>query len=161
MTARRKQTRPAGPAVSAVMTPWVEGVRPRAGAREAAVRMRAFGLGFLPVVRNGDLVGVLTDRDLVLRGVAEGIPLGRAPVESLMSERWIGVQPDEPLESAFRILEAARIRRLPVVDAQGRLQGALGMADLLRAGFGSRVLELYGAVAAPDRVESIVLFPGA
>ena len=160
MTSRRKPP-PPGPRVSALMTPFVESIRPRAGAREAAVRMRAFGLGFLPVVRNGDLVGVLTDRDLVLRGIAEGLPLSRTPVESLMSERWVGVQPEEPVESAIKILEAARIRRLPVVDALGRLQGVIGMADLLRAGFENRVMELYSAVSAPDRVESIVLFPGA
>jgi len=142
------------------MTPYLEGVRPRAGAREAAVRMRAFDLGFLPVVRNGELVGVLTDRDLVIRGLAEGLPLARTPVEALMSERWIGVQPDEPVESVFRILEAARLRRLPVVDALGRLQGVIGMADLLRAGFEDRVRALYAAVTEPDRAESIILFPG-
>ena len=88
---------------------------PLAGAREAAVRMRAFGVGFLPVVRNGELAGVLTDRDLVVRGIAEGLALNRTPVEDLMTARWIGVQPEEAAESVLRILQAALIRRLPVI----------------------------------------------
>jgi CBS domain-containing protein len=141
------------------MSPWPESVRARAVAREAAVRMRAFDLGFLPVLANGALAGVLTDRDLLVRGIAEGLPLQRTAVEDLMTARWIGVPPEEPVDAVLRILEAARIRRLPVTDAQGRLVGVAGLADLLRAGPGGKVLDCVASLAAPDRAESIVMLP--
>lgn len=115
------------------MADFVETVRVRATVKEAAGRMRAFGLGALPVVDGELLVGILTDRDIAVRGTAAGRPAASTAVGEVMSSDVITCRPDQDLEVAARVMQVNQIRRLPVVDEEGRLVGILSLSDVARA----------------------------
>ncbi len=88
-------------------------------------------IGFVPVVHvedSGKLLGVVTDRDLVVRGYAKKRP-GSCPVQDVMSEAIITVSPDMDAEEAADLMAAHQIRRLPVVE-NDRLVGVLALGDL-------------------------------
>src|ERR671923_694655 len=102
--------------------------------KDAALAMREEDAGFLPVVADGQLVGVLTDRDIVLRCIAEGTT---DPVEGtvgeVMSTEVKAVSPGLDLEDAAQLMANAQIRRLPVVDDSGALVGVLSHGNLVQA----------------------------
>lgn len=100
---------------------------------DAARAMSAEGAGFLPVVDNGGLVGVLTDRDIVLRCIAEGPANPReCSVGEVMSTDVRTISPDDDLGEAARIMSEGEIRRLPVVEG-GRVVGVLSHGNLVQA----------------------------
>jgi CBS domain-containing protein len=101
---------------------------------EAARAMRAEGAGFLPVVDDGRLVGVLTDRDIVIRCIAEGSDDPRAcAVSEAMSTDVRTVAPEDDLEDAARAMAEGEVRRLPVVGDGGRVVGVLSHGNLVQA----------------------------
>jgi CBS domain-containing protein len=100
---------------------------------EAAQLMRDHDTGMIPVVSNlreKKLLGVLTDRDLALRVVAEGRDSTRWKVESIVSRLAASCSPDDPYEYALQMMERHQIRRLPVVDGTGRIVGIISQADV-------------------------------
>lgn len=101
-------------------------------ARNAAMRMQDHGIGTLAVVdRDNRAVGMVTDRDLVLRCVAEGLDPDRTPLRDIMSSPVCAVTEDTPIESALSTMAAAEVRRAVVIDAQGSLVGILALDDVL------------------------------
>lgn len=103
---------------------------------EASHRMLDCGVGFLPVVEGDRLIGVVTDRDLVVRGLAENCS-PETPVHELMSIEIVCCFPDEDVEAAKQRMVEHDIRRLPVIDDAYRLCGVvsrkqLGLADAPR-----------------------------
>lgn len=105
-----------------------------ATAREAAVLMRDNDCGAIPVVESMDnrrLVGMVTDRDLAVRGLAEGKGPD-TPVGELMSVDPVGANPDDEVETVREVMIRERIRRVPVLDRDGRLVGIVAQADLAR-----------------------------
>jgi CBS domain-containing protein len=114
-----------------IMTQPVQTVSVVATVQEAAERMARFNVGALLVCSEARVVGVVTDRDLLVRGMAEGRDPARTPVGELMTVGPITVDPREPIEKAVEILETHRFRRLPVVE-DGHLIGILSVADIAR-----------------------------
>jgi len=96
---------------------------------EAARTMVSEDVGSLPVVEEGRLVGIVTDRDLVLQVMAKDLDPNKIPVSDVCSENPIVAGPQEPLEVALKRMAAEQIRRLPVVE-EGRLVGILAQADV-------------------------------
>ncbi len=98
---------------------------------EAAARLLArYNIGALPVCReNGELCGMLTDRDIVTRCVAAGRPLGTTKVGELMTTRLVCAKPDMEPARAADLMGKEQIRRLPVVE-DGRLCGMVSLGDL-------------------------------
>ncbi|ATA59411.1 Inosine-5-monophosphate dehydrogenase [Geobacillus stearothermophilus] len=95
---------------------------------EVAVKMREFNVGAIPIVDQGRLVGMITDRDLVVRGIAEKHP-GSTAVTEVMSRELVTVSPDDSVQKAADIMARHQIRRLPVVEG-GRLVGIVALGDL-------------------------------
>jgi CBS domain-containing protein len=96
---------------------------------EAARRMVSENVGSLPVVSEGKLVGMVTDRDLVLNVLAKDLDPHKVPVADVCSGDPVTVEPDEPLDEALRRMAKDQVRRLPVVTG-GRLVGILAQADI-------------------------------
>ena len=117
--------------VSEVMTKDIETVRPDQQARDAARFMLQADSGSIPVTDGERLVGMITDRDIAVRGVA----LGYGPetlVSELMTSGVVSAHADEPVEEAARKMGEAQVRRLPVIDDQERLVGIVSLGDLAR-----------------------------
>jgi len=98
---------------------------------EAARLMAAQDVGSLPVLDGNDLVGIVTDRDLVLHVLAKDVDPHKVTVSSICSENPIVVGPEDSLDEALQHMAKKQIRRLPVVD-DGRLVGILAQADVSR-----------------------------
>jgi CBS domain-containing protein len=111
------------------MTPGVQAAAPSETLVDAAALMRENDVGSLPVVEEGQLVGMLTDRDIVVRTVAEGADPRKVAVGDVASREIVTVGPDADLDEALRLMGAHRVRRLPVVEG-GRLVGMLAQADV-------------------------------
>jgi CBS domain-containing protein len=115
--------------VSDVMTRKVYIANPNHTLREAARKMAEFDVGVLPVGENDRLVGMITDRDIVVRGVANG----KGPVSKIhevMSREVKYCFEDEDIEDVARNMADQQIRRLPVVNRNKRLIGIISLADL-------------------------------
>lgn len=113
-----------------VMTRGVETISPNATLKEAAEKMRDQAIGALPVVEAERLVGMLTDRDITVRATAEGRDPKEVTVAEVMTEGVVTVGADEPIEVAEQLMESSAVRRLVVVDPQGRPAGMLSLDDL-------------------------------
>jgi CBS domain-containing protein len=115
-----------------VMTRDPRCVTPQAPAREAAQIMRDEDVGIVPVVEGERLVGLVTDRDLAVRLVADGRD-GNTTVRDVMSsDRIATCRPDEDLDRAMETMAREQVRRIPIVDERGSLVGIVAQADVVR-----------------------------
>jgi CBS domain-containing protein len=122
--------------IAEVMTHELVSCVPACSAQAAAEMMRQHDVGILPVVFNRfsrKLLGVVTDRDLCLTVVASGHP-AQVEVQECMTTAVLTCSPTDDLQAALRLMQGHQVRRLPVVDAEGRLVGMLSLADLVRHG---------------------------
>ena len=117
--------------VRSVMSASPVTIAPDATVHAAARLLADADIGAVPVVSDGKLAGIVTDRDLVIRVLAAGLGPD-TPVGEIASADLCSVTPDASLEEAARLLGQAQVRRLPVVDADGRLVGIVTQADLAR-----------------------------
>ena len=118
--------------VSEVMTREVELVVPQTSIVEAARRMRDADVGALPVGEDGRLSGMVTDRDIVVRAVAEGRAVGEATVSDVLSSDIVSCREDDSVEDAANLMAQHQIRRLPVLGDNQQLLGILSLADVAR-----------------------------
>ena len=95
---------------------------------EVAVKMKEWNVGAVPIVDNDKLVGMITDRDIVLRCIAEKHPAS-SKVEEIMSSKIITIGPESTTQDAARLMAQHQIRRLPVVEGD-RLVGIVALGDL-------------------------------
>jgi CBS domain-containing protein len=114
--------------ISEVMSSDVQTISPDATIEEAAQEMRDGDFGLVPVAEDDQLLGVLTDRDIAIRAVAEGRDPS-TPVREVMSEGVVWAKEDDSVEDAARIMSDHQIRRLPIVDADQRLVGIVSLGD--------------------------------
>jgi len=119
--------------VQEAMTSNPTAITPDTTAQEAARLLKNEDVGSLPIVEAGRLIGVVTDRDLALRVIAEGRELD-TPVNEFASKDLATIDPQQSLEEAARLMAEHQVRRLPVVEEDGRLVGMLAQADVAQAG---------------------------
>lgn len=114
----------------------------------AATLMREEDCGSIPVVRDGALVGIVTDRDITIRAVAAGKDPRSTPVSEVMSADPVTIAPESDAEEASRLMAEFQVRRLPVV-ADGRLLGILVTAQLARRESDDQVGETIKEISEP------------
>jgi CBS domain-containing protein len=100
----------------------------------AAKMMRDEDVGLAPIVEGDRLVGTLTDRDIAIRVVAEGRDPESTTVREVASTELVTIDPAQSLDEALRLMAQHQVRRLPVVEEDGRLVGVLAQADVARHG---------------------------
>ena len=117
--------------VSQVMTRDVKTVRPDQTAKEAARFMLSEDAGSMPVSEGDRLIGMITDRDIAVRGVAKGHGPD-TPIRELMTNEVICAREDDDVEEVATKMSKAQVRRLPVIDASDKLCGIVSLGDLAR-----------------------------
>jgi CBS domain-containing protein len=133
--------------VSEMMTRAVDTISPDAMVEQAAKHMRTLDIGFLPVVKDEKPVGVVTDRDIVTRVVAERRRPEFTRVEDIMTPAAIFCYEDEEITAAFLIMETNLVHRLIVLDRHERLVGVVSLGDLAaRAGKEARAGHVLGRI---------------
>jgi len=107
---------------------------PSDSAQQAAIVMRDERAGIVPVIANEDsrrIVGVVTDRDLCMNVVAEGRDPRTVSVEQCMTTTVVACTPNDSVEKATELMRENQIRRVPVIDEQGKLEGIIALADVV------------------------------
>ena len=117
--------------VSEVMTREVQTIRPDQPVQEAASFMLSSDAGSIPVTEGDRLIGMITDRDIAVRGVAKGYG-PETPVRELMTGDIICARIDDNIEDVATKMSEARVRRLPVIDNEEKLCGIVSLGDLSR-----------------------------
>jgi CBS domain-containing protein len=108
-------------------------VSPDTPVRELARTMRENDIGAIPVGENDRLIGMVTDRDIVCRGLADGKDVSTLTARDVMTSGIISCEDDEDIEDALELMEKKKIRRLPVIDEDKRLVGMLSLGDVSHA----------------------------
>ena len=134
--------------ISEVMTTEVETISADRTAREAASFMLRADAGSIPVCEGDRVVGMITDRDIAVRGVAEGRGPD-TPVSELMSDGIICAREDDDIQDVARRMSEEQVRRLPVLDADDRLCGIVSLGDLSREARGEAAQRALEGVSAP------------
>jgi CBS domain-containing protein len=134
------------------MTPSVRTVSPSQSLAEAAEVMKGEDVGSVPVVDEGRLAGILTDRDIVTRAVAEGRNPETVKVDEIASREVVTIDPEQDLDEALMLMASHRVRRLPVVE-EGRLVGMLAQADVAFEAREKKVGETVEEISQPTSTE--------
>jgi CBS domain-containing protein len=113
-----------------IMTPNVEMILPDVSLKEAAARMRDLDVGALPVADGTDIVGILTDRDICVRGVAQGLDPATGKVRDCMTRDVISCYDDQDISEAAKLMEDKQVRRLLVYTRKEQPCGILSLGDL-------------------------------
>ena len=117
--------------VDEVMTPDPRMLTADSSVEEAARMMRDDDVGSVPLVEGSKCVGTVTDRDIVVRVVAESRPLD-THVGEIASKHLVTIDPHKPVDEAMRLMAEHQVRRLPVCEEDGRLVGMVAQADVAR-----------------------------
>jgi len=134
--------------ISEVMTRDVETIRPDQSAQDAARFMLKADAGSIPVTEGERLIGMITDRDIAVRGVAKGYG-PETLVRELMTDDIICARSDDNVEDVASKMSEAQVRRLPVVDDQERLCGIVSLGDLSREADTDCAAEALEGVSQP------------
>jgi len=133
---------------SEVMTRDVQTVRPDQPVREAASFMLSADAGSIPVIDGDRLIGMITDRDIAVRGVAKGYGPD-TPVRELMTNDIICARDDDDVDDIASKMSEAQVRRLPVIDQDERLCGIVSLGDLSRDADEDTAAEALEGVSEP------------
>jgi CBS domain-containing protein len=117
-----------------VMTSDPRAIEPSTPVQDAARMMRDQDVGPMPIVENGSLTGILTDRDIVLRVVAEGKDPSSTTAGDVASRDLVTIDPEQTLDEALRLMAKHQVRRLPVCEEDGKLVGIVAQADVALEG---------------------------
>jgi CBS domain-containing protein len=112
-----------------LMTPDPATLPPTATLVDAAATMRDYGIGDVLVTENDRLVGVVTDRDIVVRGVADALPAESTPLSTVCSRDVVSLEPDASVDDAIRLMQERALRRVPIVEGD-RPVGVVSIGDL-------------------------------
>ncbi len=136
------------PKISEVMSREVQTVTPESTAQEAAGFMLQADAGAIPVTEGERVIGMITDRDIAVRGVAEG----RGPdtlVRELMTEGVVTAREDDDIEDVAIRMSDEQVRRMPIVDQNERLVGIVSLADVSRSDLGEAASVALGGITDP------------
>jgi CBS domain-containing protein len=140
-----------------VMTRKVEVIEPDASIQEAAQKMKSLDVGSLPVCDGERLLGMITDRDIVVRGLAkgDGRQLNQYSVQDVMTSKVIYCYEDDEVTEAARMMSDEQIRRLPVLNRDKRLVGIVALGDVAvdseDTAMSGKTLKDISKPAEPDR----------
>ena len=126
-----------------------EWIAPDTPVSKIASLMKKSDVGSLPVGENDRLIGMVTDRDLAIRALADGKDISKLTARDVMTKGIIYCRTDQSLEDAVHLMEEKKIRRLPVIDKDKRLVGMLSLGDISHHGGRELSGELLHEVAAP------------
>jgi CBS domain-containing protein len=118
--------------VKEIMTPKMETAGPNLTLQDAARKMRDLNIGALPISEDGRLIGMVTDRDICCRGVADGLDPATTPLRAVMSRQIACCFSDDTIPDAILQMEHKHIRRLAVVNRDQTFAGMLSVDDLAR-----------------------------
>ena len=113
-----------------VMTSNIRIIPSNTSVQAAAELMRQMDIGLLPVTEDGRIVGMLTDRDIAIRAVAEGADPGATPAREIMSRDVVSCYEDEDTRQVATVMEQNRVRRVVVVNRQNEAVGIISVDDL-------------------------------
>ena len=116
--------------IEEIMTPSVATIGVDDTLYQASLRMREHDVGVLPVMRGKDIVGIVSDRDIVLRGVAEGLSPMSSKIRGVMTEGVVTCHMEDTVETASELMTEHKIRRLVIVNDDGRPTGMVSLGDL-------------------------------
>jgi CBS domain-containing protein len=141
--------------VKNIMSHHVRVVGKTATIKEVAKKMRDLDLGAIPVLDNGQTIGIVTDRDITIRAVAAGLDPATTQITAIMSSPVVSCFADQEVDEAAAIMEKEGIRRLVVLTRDGHLAGILSLDDLVVADLGEKRLagEVLDAVAERTKLE--------
>jgi len=134
--------------VREAMTASVSSVSPSQSLADAAEVMKGADVGSVPVVDEGRLAGIVTDRDIVTRAVAEQRNPQDVKVDEIASHDLVTVEPGQDLDEALALMARHKIRRLPVLE-EGRLVGMLAQADIALGAKEQKVGEMVEQISQP------------
>ena len=130
-----------------LMTPAADVVEPTTTLADAAREMAQDDVGALPMCDNGKLVGMLTDRDIVVRGIAEGLDPKKTKVGDIVERvEVVTIGADDSIEDAIKTMKAHAVRRLPVIDGT-TLVGMLSQGDVARSMPKAKTGDLVGSIS--------------
>ena len=110
-------------------------VTPRTSIQEAARLMKSENVGALPVVESESsrkLLGIVTDRDITIRAVADGRDIGSATVSDVMSKGAATAKASDSVDDVMKVMGREQVRRIPIVDERDQLVGIVAQADVVR-----------------------------
>jgi CBS domain-containing protein len=149
--ARARAAAIGGPGCASLMKTNVQTVRPEDSLRQAAEKMALANVGFLPVRdQSGRVVGIITDRDIVVRGVASGAPAELGHVGDVMTRQVVACRTDDPLAIVEDLMAQNQVSRLIVTDGDGVLKGVISLSDLIEREQGGRAARTLRAIAARE-----------
>jgi CBS domain-containing protein len=134
--------------VSEVMTRDVQTVSPDQPVQQAASFMLSADAGSIPVTQGDRLIGMITDRDIAVRGVAKGYGPD-TPVRELMTDDIVTARLDDDTDDIAARMSSAQVRRLPVIDDEERLCGIVSLGDLTQKGSDSAAEQALEGVTEP------------
>jgi CBS domain-containing protein len=135
-----------------VMTPSVRTVSASQSLADVAEVMKGEDVGSVPVVEEGRLTGIVTDRDIVTRAVAERRDPQTVKVDEIASREMVTVEPEQDLDEALALMARHQVRRLPVVE-KGQLVGMLAQADVALEAKEKKVGETVEEISKPTSIE--------
>lgn len=134
--------------VSEVMHSGVDRVAPDTSLAELARIMREKDIGAIPVSDGDTPLGIVTDRDLALRGFAGNGQAKAMTAADIMSKPVVFCHANDSIEDAIRVMESRQVRRLPVVDDRSNMVGILSLGDVSHCGHRDLAIEVMGAVSS-------------
>lgn len=134
--------------VKEAMHKGVEWVAPDAPLPAIAKKMQQFDVGVIPVGENDRLVGMVTDRDIALRAVAQGKNASTLTAKDVMTKGVTWCRDTDEIDDAAQVMESKQIRRLPVIDASKRMVGMISLGDISHVASQRTAAELTKAVSA-------------
>jgi CBS domain-containing protein len=119
--------------VKDMMHKGVEYVAPNAKLQAIAKKMRDRDIGAMLVCEDGKTLGMITDRDIAIRALANGKDISTTEARDVMSHNVVFCRDNEEAEDALRIMESKKVRRLPVLNEDGKLVGMVSLGDISHA----------------------------
>ena len=152
--------------VKEVMTPDPQACAPTNSAAEAAGLMWQCDCGVLPVVTDdGTVVGLITDRDICMAGALKGRALSDIAVEEVISGDVFSTSPDDDVRKALATMQDRKVRRVPVVNADGKLEGIVSLHDIVHQAIDSKgkataialaeLIDAYKAISTASTSEQV------
>jgi len=136
-----------GKTISELMTKSPRTVTADSTVAEAARAMRDEDAGVIPIVEGERVVGVITDRDIVIRVVADGKDPQATKVTEIASKDLVTIDPQQDLDEALRLMAQHQVRRLPVVEEDGKLVGIVAQADVAKHAGEARMGEVVEKIS--------------